>query len=322
MTNDFLDELAELALGSRLKRLSERLITDAAQVYKYCGHDVQPKWFTLLALLDKKQQVSIVDAAQLLGLTQPAISQFSKELIAKGLVISTLSDTDSRKKFLSLSEQGKVAVLAMQPMWQAVDSAAKQLCNEAGVGFFESVKNFEKALSQQSLLQRSISLLEQASAKTDVEFIDFTPELAIDFKSINSEWINEMFELEASDLEALNYPQKNIIDKGGKIYFAKHRELGIVGTCALLKKEDNSFELTKMGVLKKARGLKIGETLLEYVIDRANEIGLSKLFLLTNHTCEAAIHLYEKHGFRHDVNIMEMYASKYKRCDVAMRYFK
>jgi len=322
MTNDFLDELGELALGSRLKRLSERLIADAAQVYKHCGHDIQPKWFTLLALLDKKQQVSIVDAAQLLGLTQPAISQFSKELLAKGLVITTLSDTDSRKKFLSLTEQGQLTVLAMQPMWQAVDSAAKQLCNEAGDGFFELVQKFETALSQQSLLQRSIILLEKPAVNNDVEFIDFSPELAIDFKSINSEWINEMFELEASDLEALNYPQKNIIDKGGKIYFAKHATLGIVGACALLKKEDNSFELTKMGVLKKARGLKIGETLLEHVINKANEMKLTKLFLLTNHTCEAAIHLYEKHGFRHDVNIMKMYASKYQRCDVAMRYFK
>lgn len=322
MTNDFLDELAELALGSRLKRLSERLIADAAQVYKYCGHDVQPKWFTLLALLDKKNQVSIVDAAQFLGLTQPAISQFAKELIAKGLVITTLSDTDSRKKYLSLTEQGKAIVCAMQPMWQAVDSAAKQLCNEAGEGFLELIQKFEKSLSQQSLLQRSIALLEHSKGDNDVECIDFSPELAIDFKSINSEWINEMFELEASDLEALNYPQKNIIDKGGKIYFAKHAQLGIVGACALLRKEDNSYELTKMGVIKKARGLKIGETLLEHVINQANKMAVTKLFLLTNHNCEAAIHLYEKYGFRHDINIMKMYASKYKRCDVAMRYFK
>lgn len=153
-----------------------------------------------------------------------------------------------------------------------------------------------------------------------IQLIEFSRELASHFKIINSQWINQMFVMEASDHEILNDPQKIIIDKGGKVYFAKHASLGIVGTCALLKKDQTSFELTKMGVLESARGLKIGEILLAHVIQQAKLLKIENLYLLTNKKCEAAIHLYEKLGFEHDPETMAEYAAKYQRADVAMRY--
>lgn len=318
---DFLDELAELALGSRLKRLSDRLLTDANQIYKVCGYDVQPKWFALLALLDKKQQVSIVEASDLLGLTQPAISQFVKELLAIDLIIIQPSKTDSRRKFMSLSQQGNLLVMNMQPMWRAVEAAASQICDEAGNDFFESIKSFEKAFGQQSLLQRTVAILENQEINPEVELLSYQPELAEHFKTINSEWIINMFELEDSDRDILNSPEELVINQGGKIYFASLPDLGVVGACALLKKDESSFELTKMGVLQKARGKKIGETLLNHVIEQANQMKIENLYLLTNKKCEAAIHLYLKFGFRHDAETMQRYGAKYERCNVAMRYF-
>ena len=54
MQQYFLNELAELALGSRLKRLSERMLASASDVYQEFGVDINPKWFTLMALLDAK----------------------------------------------------------------------------------------------------------------------------------------------------------------------------------------------------------------------------------------------------------------------------
>ena len=152
----------------------------------------------------------------------------------------------------------------------------------------------------------------------DITLIPYSPELAHHFESINWQWIDEMFELEDIDKQVLRNPQGHIIDKGGKIWFAKHTKLGIVGACALLNKGDGAFELTKMGVLKSARGLKVGELLLQYVIEEAYKLDISSLFLLTNKKCQAAIHLYEKNGFEHSVVIMQKYGALYSRCDVAM----
>jgi N-acetylglutamate synthase-like GNAT family acetyltransferase len=158
------------------------------------------------------------------------------------------------------------------------------------------------------------------SATSNVEFLEFTEELASHFESINTQWINDMFVLETIDKQVLQDPRTHIINKGGKIWFAKHTQLGIVGACALLNKGEGNFELTKMGVVDSARGLKIGELLLNYVIQKAMDMQINCLFLLTNAKCEAAIHLYEKNGFIHDKDIMQKYGQSYERCNVAMRY--
>ncbi len=149
---------------------------------------------------------------------------------------------------------------------------------------------------------------------------EFSDELAHHFHDINAEWINSMFRLEATDREVLENPRKYIIEPGGQILFVEAAGLGIVGACALQKTGATSFELTKMGVRETARGMKAGEFLLAAVIQRALELGADPLYLLTNAKCAAAIHLYEKHGFQHDAEIMAKYGARYERCDVAMRY--
>lgn len=156
MPEDFLDELEELALGSRIKRLSERMLAQAAEVYKAFDLDFQPKWFTLMALLHHKEQVSIVEAAGLLGVSQPAISQFSRQLIKEGLVKRETCGKDSRRKLLTLTDKGQEQVATMLPMWRAVKQAAAEICTEFENDFYQSLKKCEKALSQKSLLQRSM----------------------------------------------------------------------------------------------------------------------------------------------------------------------
>ncbi|MFT4937752.1 MAG: GNAT superfamily N-acetyltransferase [Paraglaciecola sp.] len=154
----------------------------------------------------------------------------------------------------------------------------------------------------------------------DLKFLAFTPQLAIHFKTINQQWIEDMFVMEPVDQDILNHPQRLVIDPGGYIWFAKHATLGVIGTCALYRKGQNIFELTKMGVLDEARGLKAGEQLLQHVLNEAKRMKIETLFLLTNTKCQAAIHLYEKNGFVHDQQIMQRYGQAYQRCNVAMSY--
>lgn len=155
-----------------------------------------------------------------------------------------------------------------------------------------------------------------------IRYLDYTKALAHHFGHINKQWIDDMFVLEEVDKQVLNDPQHYIIDKGGKIYFAEHPVHGVVGTCALLNKNDGAFELTKMGVLSPVRGLKVGEKLLQHVIKSTLKLPVKTLFLLTNSKCEAAIHLYEKNGFEHSEEIMERFGKSYERCNVAMLWKK
>ena len=153
-----------------------------------------------------------------------------------------------------------------------------------------------------------------------LSIVEFTERLAPDFYRINVEWIQELFTLEPTDAYLLENPKEVIVDRGGSILFVQDEQRKILGTCALLRVDECTFELTKMGVSSEARGKKAGEFLLHAAIRKAQDLGVQALYLLTNTKCEAAIHLYEKAGFVHDARILESYGSRYERCDVAMSY--
>ena len=170
-----------------------------------------------------------------------------------------------------------------------------------------------------------------------LRFHAFRPDFAPAFKAINVEWLNEMFEVESSDLATLDHPQA-ILDHGGQIYFAELMNTSrpddpvdldqIVGCVALkrilpplAKQDEGLFELTKMGVLQRARDRKVGEPLLLYALEQAAALPqIKRLFLLTSTKCQAAIHLYEKHGWLHDTSMLERFGHVYKRSDVGMVY--
>lgn len=150
-----------------------------------------------------------------------------------------------------------------------------------------------------------------------IEIVPYSADLREDFYKINEEWITDMFAMEKLDEKILREPEAMILNDGGRIWFAKDANLGVIGTCALRKTGPNQFELTKMGVFKKARGLKAGEILLQHVLDHVRQNNL-ECFLLTNSKCAAAIHLYEKNGFVHDAEIKKQFGREYERCNVAM----
>jgi N-acetylglutamate synthase-like GNAT family acetyltransferase len=190
----------------------------------------------------------------------------------------------------------------------------KQLCEPLSGGLLEQIGQLEAALDRQSL-----ETLVQAQPPA-FAVRPFSDDLAEAFHRINAEWVQAMFVLEDNDVQILTKPRELIIDRGGDILFVETPDAGVVGTCALIRIDDGVFELTKMGVSEAARGRKAGEFLLAATLDRAREIGMDMLYLLTNRKCASAIHLYEKLGFEHSGEIMRRYGSRYERCDVAMIY--
>lgn len=157
--------------------------------------------------------------------------------------------------------------------------------------------------------------------RNGLDIVDFGDDLAPAFRDINAEWIEAMFSLEANDRAILDHPRARIIDRGGIIRFVRVGG-AVVGTCALIRIAPHVFELTKMGVRAAARGHKAGEYLLAHVVAEARVMAASgtmtRLYLLTNARCAAAIHLYEKAGFVHDARVMADFGARYARCDVAM----
>lgn len=147
-----------------------------------------------------------------------------------------------------------------------------------------------------------------------VEIIPYSPELKEHLKTLNYEWLEEYFHVEEGDKASLSDPQGQILDKGGFIFFAKYGE-EIVGTASLLKKTNETFELGKMAVSKKSRGLGIGKHLMEHCMEFAKQQEIRELILYSNTKLEPAIHLYKKYGFEE----IELEAGVYERGNIKMK---
>lgn len=130
-----------------------------------------------------------------------------------------------------------------------------------------------------------------------INIISFDEKYAGDFKQLNIEWLQQYFVIEAYDEHQLSRPIEEIIDKGGYIFLAKEKEK-IVGTVALMKETDRSFELTKMSVTKDSQGKGVSKLLMDACIQLAKERKWDRLFLYSNTILVPAIQLYYRYGFQ------------------------
>jgi DNA-binding MarR family transcriptional regulator len=325
MQADLVAELGHLFLGSRLKRLAERLQADAAKVHRAFGVDAQPAELALLAAIDRFGPLTISAAVDALGVSQPAVTRTAAGLVERRLLVAETDEADQRQRTLRLTRQGRTVIArAKATAWPVITEAVRAMCAPLEGTLLEQLAALEGQLRERPLEARALALgaaPETATSPRDVLVVrEYSDELAHDFYAINAEWIEAMFSLEKKDREQLSRPRETILDTGGVVLFVESAELGVVGTCALMKVADGVFELTKMGVLERARGRRAGELLLEAALARAKRMDIETLYLLTNAKCVAAIGLYEKLGFQRDAAIMKKYGAAYARCDVAMRY--
>ena len=316
MVKDVVSERGDLFLGSRLKRLAERMQGDVVRVAERAGLDIQPSQYPLLLALDLYGPHTVGDLAEALKLSQPTVTRAVARLIEMGLVEVSRRRRDQRHKIISLTEAGVAAMTRSKLLvFPRVEAAVLELTEDLHGPLLDQIETLERRLVERPLDQRAL-----AKPEAGLRILEFADELAAAFRDINAQWIEAMYRLETADRRVLDNPRREIIDQGGDILFVEAQGLGVVGACALQKTGARSFELTKMGVLESARGAKAGEFLLKAVIARGQALDADPLYLLSNTKSQAAIHLYEKLGFVHDTEIMAEYGTRYDRCNVAMRY--
>jgi DNA-binding MarR family transcriptional regulator/GNAT superfamily N-acetyltransferase len=309
---EFYNKTGKMALGSRLRRLSELVTEQAAQVYKLYNIDMNPKWFPVFYALSRGEEKSILQIAQEIGHSHPSVSTIVKEMIRKGLVEVGQNKTDGRKNFVQLSKQGLAINDHIQLQYADVNAAIENAINETQYNIWKAIEEWEFLLEQKDLLKR-VQEEKKLRESKEVEILNYAPIYKTAFKQLNEEWISRYFKMEPSDYKALDHPQENIIDKGGYILMALYQGEP-VGTCALIKMDEDTFELAKMAVSPKAKGKGIGWLLGNAAIHKARQVNAKKLYLESNTILKPAINLYHKLGFKKITGI----PSPYERCNIQM----
>lgn len=147
----------------------------------------------------------------------------------------------------------------------------------------------------------------------EIKIITYNPAYKNDFIKLNKAWLEEYFYVEPHDLETFNNIEKDIIEKEGEIFFCLVDE-EIAGTVAMIKVNDETYELAKMAVDVKFQGMKLSNLLMEASIEFAKQNNAKKIFLLSNRILKPALNLYSKYNFVE----VPMDETDYDRADIQM----
>jgi DNA-binding MarR family transcriptional regulator/GNAT superfamily N-acetyltransferase len=293
---DFYARVGKMALGSRLRRLSELLTDQAAEVYSLYEVDIEPKWFPVFYVLSEGEEKSITQIAQEIGHSHPSVSTIVKEMVKKDIAMKAAGRKDGRENFVKLTDKGLVINNRIQAQYTDVNTAIETALGETQNNIWRAIEEWEFLLGQRSLLER-VRQEKKLRESKEVEIVNYIPEYKLAFKQLNEEWITTWFKMEEADHKSLDHPKEYILNKGGHILFALYQGKA-VGTCALIKMDDGSFELAKMAVSPEAKDKGVGFLLGKAAIEKAKLEGAGRLYLESNTILKPAINLYHKLGFK------------------------
>jgi len=293
---DLISELGHLALASRLRRLADTLQTDVSGIYGELGVDFEARWFPVLVALRDADPLPVTSLADQLGLSHQAVSQTLRLMADRGLIDESPDPTDRRRRRVNLSREGHGLCRDLDDVWDEVRAANQDLLRETGVDFLAQLDRIEAALNRESMADRVRSRLQLATADP-VRIDDYRPAYKKHFRRLNEVWLEDDFTVEAGDRRLLDDPNGRIIRRGGAVVFAL---LGgeVTGTCALVRHDPDTWELTKMAVAAHSRRRGLGRRLAQAVIARARDAGATRLWLRTSPRLRAAGALYRDLGFR------------------------
>lgn len=288
--------LGNIAIGTRFRILTDRLMLDADKVYKSLGLDFEPRWFTVFYLINQKKQITITELAEQLGYSQPAVTQIVNSLTKKKIVKSVKGKDDSRKKVITITQKGEELLLKLIPVWQDIENAVKELLSSTGYDVLHILGKLESELDKKNIHARVMDKIKDRQ-RSEVVIKGYDPKYKKYFRDLNYEWISKYFKIEDKDKKQLENPEREIIKKGGFILFAEY-ENEIAGTVALIKHTDKEYELAKMAVSEKSQGKQIGKKIALAAIEKIRSLKAEKLFLETNSTLLPAMNLYKDLGFQ------------------------
>ncbi len=97
--------------------------------------------------------------------------------------------------------------------------------------------------------------------------------------------------------DELKDPLKKYSNKEGRLLVATDDNNKVMGMVAFHKYSDTVCEMKRLFVKPEYRGMKIGERLIDAIINSAKEAGYKEMVLDTIRPLKSAIYLYKKHGF-------------------------
>jgi DNA-binding MarR family transcriptional regulator len=155
VVTDIVRELGHLTLGSRLKRLGERLQAQTQVVLAEADISLPASHFPVLAALDRLGPLSVGELAQSVGISQPGVSRMLENLQSEGFVTSQRRTGDRRLRPIVLTKAGQQLIARAKLTWPRIEAAVAEACAGASGSLLAQLSALEDALAAAPLRVRA-----------------------------------------------------------------------------------------------------------------------------------------------------------------------
>lgn len=154
MPGNIINILGPLAIGARMRRLVDILYRDVEKIYNDHGLDFETRHFIIFYLISQRNGIGIMEIAEELSLTHPAIIHLAKELEKKGYIESVKAKDDNRKRLLRLSAKGKKALPEFRKVWRKIEKLNHELIESRKHNLLKALEEMERLLEETSYYKR------------------------------------------------------------------------------------------------------------------------------------------------------------------------
>src|SRR5882724_6484785 len=156
MVEDVVKELGYLTLGTRLKRLGERLQAQTQVLLELAEVDLPASHFPILAALDRLGAMNVGELTEAVGMSQPGVTRLLDKLETEGLVRSTQSAGDRRVRTIALTKSGRQLISRSQrTVWPMIEAAVADACAGPAQPLLAALATLEEALAAVPLSSRA-----------------------------------------------------------------------------------------------------------------------------------------------------------------------
>jgi len=160
---DIVRALGLLALGTRFKRLGERLQADTQVILDALDRSVPAAQQPLLFAIERHGPLTVGALAEHLGVSQPGVTRALGQLARAELVAIETAAEDGRRRLLSLTPAGRAFVAAARAeAWPRVEAAVADLCSGFAGELLEHLAAIEDRLRERPLAERAAARVDEA----------------------------------------------------------------------------------------------------------------------------------------------------------------
>lgn len=155
MVEDIVRKKGYLTLGSRLRRIGERLQAETQRLMDQHHVPIQASQYPLLAALDENGPLSINELVAALGISQPGVTRSVGQLAKAGIVTVRRGRDDQRTRVVSLADRGREIVNhGRDVVWPQIAVCAAEIAGARSGSLLEQLDNLEAALDEATFIQR------------------------------------------------------------------------------------------------------------------------------------------------------------------------